>query len=435
MTSNTKGRAVLCYNRCLAVTVQFGVEAAPVSTSAADESIDQAVGAEGRPGTGGAREDSADELGTQAAPVPSQDGLEREDLDPDEITNPFDPEKIRVRTVSIVVDQIVSRITHNEIDLAPDFQRASEIWNDRQQSRLIESLMLRIPIPVFYVASDEEEKWSVVDGVQRISTLDRFVKGKFGLKKLEYLTGMENKFFTDLPRYLQRRIKETQIVIHVIEPSTPEEVMFNIFRRINTGGLPLRAQEIRHAMYRGPVREYLKELATLDAFLNATTRSIKVNRMADRECVLRFLAFYIEPWQSYSSNNIDGLFNDTMARINGLNLAQRDRIKGIFENSMRAAYQIFGDHSFRKRYDLKSTKRFPINGALFEAWSVVLAKCTQSEISSLVHRREEVQGGFVELMKNNREFDNSVSYGTGAPARVKTRFQSINDLVQRSLEC
>lgn len=373
--------------------------------------------------------------GVRIEPTGSEHGLEREFDDPNEITSPFKPERIRVRTVNVVVDQILSRIDHDEIDLAPDFQRASEIWNDRQQSRLIESLMLRIPIPVFYVASDQEEKWSVVDGVQRISTLNRFVTGKFGLRKLEFLTGMESKYFKDLPRYLQRRIRETQLVVHVIEPSTPEEVMFNIFKRINTGGLPLRSQEIRHAMYRGPVRQYLKELAESEAFLDATTRSIRGKRMADRECVLGFLAFYIKPWQLYSSNDIDGLFNDTMVKVNALNPIQRDDIKGEFENSMRAARMIFENHAFRKRYDMQSTKRFPINRALFEAWGVTLAKSTESEILSLVHRREELQERFVELMKSDREFDNSISFSTGTPARVKTRFQAINNLVQRSLEC
>lgn len=363
------------------------------------------------------------------------DGVEVERDAPDVITDPFDPEKIRVRTVNVVVDQIVSRINHDEIDLAPDFQRASGIWDDRQQSRLIESLMLRIPIPVFYVSSNEEEKWAVVDGVQRISTLNRFVNGAFSLKQLEYLSGLENKHFKDLPRNLQRRIKETQVVVHVIEPSTPEEVKFNIFKRINTGGLPLKAQEIRHAMHRGPVRKYLEDLAKSDAFLNATTGSISDKRMADRECVLRFLAFYIEPWQSYSSNNVDGLFNNTMVKINSLNPDQRDGFRQDFERSMRAAYLIFEHDAFRKRYDLQSAKRFPINGALFEAWSVTLAACTELEISLLIDRRKDVQEGFVELMKSNRDFDNSISYSTGSPARVKTRFQAINDLVQRSLRC
>lgn len=373
-----------------------------------------------------------------AAPVgpeAAEGDVEPERDDPNAHPLPFDPERIRVRTVNILVDQIVSRIAHDEIDLAPEFQRASGIWDHRQQSRLIESLMLRIPIPVFYVAADNTERWSVVDGVQRISTLNRFVNNSFRLKKLEYLRTMEGAHFEDLPRNLQRRINETQLVVHVIEPGTPGEVMFNIFKRINTGGLPLMAQEIRHAMYPGPVRQYLKDLAELESFMQATANSINVNRMDDREFVLRFLAFYLEPWQSYSSNNIDGLFSRTMIKINEMDPNERNEIKKQFEKSMRAAASIFENDAFRKRYDSREPYRYPVNRALFEAWSVTLARCSESQLSSLVEIRTQVQSGFVKLMNNDREFEDSISYSTGTPKRVKKRFQAINDLVIGSLKC
>ena len=98
--------------------------------------------------------------------------VEEEREDPKEkITNPFNPEQIKIRTTHIVVEQLISRIKHKEIDLAPDFQRQAGIWNDERKSRLIESLLLRIPLPVFYVAADESEKWSVVDGIQRMTTI------------------------------------------------------------------------------------------------------------------------------------------------------------------------------------------------------------------------------------------------------------------------
>lgn len=383
------------------------------------------------------REGSLDSEAPAVRPEPREpvDGLEQELDDPNEITRPFDPGKIRVRTVNILVGQIVSRIAHAEIDLAPEFQRTSGIWDPRRQSRLIESLMLRIPIPVFYVAADENENWAVVDGVQRISTLNRFINGHFRLQNLEYLTSMERKLFGELPRPIQRRINETQIVVHVIEPGTPEEVMFNIFRRINTGGLILNGQEIRHAMHRGPVRDYLKDLATLESFLMATTHSIESNRMSDRECVLRFLAFYIDPWEEYSSGNIDGFLSEAMVKINGLGPGTRSEIRTEFEKSMQAAHIIFKENAFRKRYDLDSTRRRPISKALFETWSVALARCSESEISSLIECRNLVQSGFVELMNHDREFEDSISYSTGTPKRVKKRFQAINDLVRGSLKC
>ena len=91
-----------------------------------------------------------------------ESGVETEQEDPqDKITDPFDPEQIKIRTVNIVVEQLVSRIGYDEIDLAPDFQRLRGIWNSERKSRLIESLLLRIPIPVFYVAANKSDHWAV----------------------------------------------------------------------------------------------------------------------------------------------------------------------------------------------------------------------------------------------------------------------------------
>ena len=248
----------------------------------------------------------------------SRETLEEEQQDFDEITQPFNPEKIKVRTVPILVDQVVSRINHNEIDLAPEFQRLAGIWDKQRKSRLIESLLLRIPIPVFYVAADEDDVWSMVDGVQRTSTVFDFVSGLFPLSRLEYLTYLNGRHHDDLPRKMQRRIGETQFVVHVIDPGTPKEVMFNIFLRLNTGGKPLNGQEIRHALHAGPVRDYLPELADTEAFLNATSGTISKSRMEDRELVLRFLAFYVEPWEEYSTNDLDGYLGAVMNKINGM---------------------------------------------------------------------------------------------------------------------
>ena len=152
-----------------------------------------------------------------------EDGVENVESDNEaRIEHPFDPEQIKIRTVNISVDYIVGRIQHNEIDLAPPFQRMRDIWKLGPKSRLIESLLLRIPIPVFYVAADEDENWLVVDGLQRFSTVYDYMTGKFLLKDLEYLKRIEGKKFSQLNRPYQRRISETQLVVNVIERALPK---------------------------------------------------------------------------------------------------------------------------------------------------------------------------------------------------------------------
>ena len=361
-----------------------------------------------------------------------ESGLELEPEESGTLRCPFDPAKIKMRTVNVVVDQIVYRIDHDEIDLAPEFQRVAGIWNDQRKSRLIESLLLRIPIPAFYVAADDSERWSVVDGVQRTSTIYGYVKGSFKLSRLEYLTKFNRLSYEELPRSMQRRIDETSLVVNVIEPGTPEEVMFNIFQRIITGGMTLNGQEIRHVLHPGPVRDFLSLLAGTDEFLMATDGSIRADRMADRECVLRFLAFHIDPWEKYFANDLDGYLGLAMRKINGMSTAEQNCLADDFKKSMDAAYKIFRRDAFRKPHR-RNASRPPISKALFETWGVGLARRSEEQIELLVDSREKIVEGFITLMSTDWEFGRAITYSTGTPTRVRKRFQAIDELVERCL--
>jgi hypothetical protein len=207
-----------------------------------------------------------------AAPVPPE--IEEEDTSAEQITRPFDPNLIRVKLWTPTVDLVMKRLAANEIDLAPDFQRAAGIWKDRAQSQLIESLLIRIPLPTFYFDGSNEDQLIVVDGIQRLTALKRFLLDKeLRLSGLEYLTELEGKNVAQLPRPLVRRLDETMLTVYLIEKGTPEKAKLNIFKRLNTGGEPLTAQEIRHAMNPGLVREYLKQLAATPSFVEATPLS------------------------------------------------------------------------------------------------------------------------------------------------------------------
>lgn len=359
-------------------------------------------------------------------------GVEAERPDPTGaaigIERPFDPDKIKVARESKTISLLSTRIGHGEIDLAPEFQRRARIWDNGRKSRLIESILLRIPLPVFYVASDAQETWSVVDGLQRLTTIHDFMNGLFALSGLEYLVQFDTSCFIDLPRSMQRRIEETELVINIIQPGTPEEVMFNIFSRINTGGLTLNGQEIRHALNKGPARAFLKDLACSRPFLDATTESVSDTRMAGRECALRFLAFRLTSWRDYSTNDLDGFLNAAMQRLNNLNTQELDEQRAYFERAMKAATAIFGNDAFRKRYDTEAGRN-PISKALFEAWAVTLAELTDDELTKLIERREQVRQGFIRLMVLDRDFEVAVSYSTGSPGRVHKRFLAVEELV------
>ncbi len=377
---------------------------------------------------------SADEISTELEDI---DGIEVEKIDSNvtDIRMPLNPENIDVRTDNTVIKLISDRIDEGEIDLSPDFQRLQGIWSIGDKSRLIESLLLRIPIPVFYVSTDAHDMWAVVDGVQRFSTISDFINNKFKLMHLEYLTQFDGLEFQSLPRSFQRRILETQLVVHVIKHGTPNEVKFNIFHRINTGGKPLNRQEIRHALYPGPIREFLKKLANSPEFLTATDYSIGIKRMSDRECVLRYLAFYLQDWKNYGkSENIDGFLRKAMERINAINENERTELAANFVRTMRAANNIFGSRAFRKPSP-QPAKRLPINVSLFESWSVALAHCTDEQLTRLIRSKKRLISEFEVIVDEDEEFLWSISYSTGNSNRVHKRFETVEELVDRFCQC
>ncbi len=360
-------------------------------------------------------------------------GVEREELD-DLIHEPFDPAEIDVQTRIMTVDLLLSRLRRGVLDLSPDFQRLAGIWSETNQSRLIESLLLRIPLPHFYAAESGEDSWAVVDGIQRLSTIARFVDPgaieatPLKLQKLEYLDRYNGLQYDELPGSLQTRINETELIVHLIRAGTPEPVMFNIFARINTGGRPLTLQELRHALIPGLARDLLRELSEGEPFLDATQHSVSRSRMADREMVLRFLAFRLSEPDTYPGGDLDKFLRDTMKRLNDLPQEEIDRLREEFADAMRAAEQIFGEYAFRKVFRGQN-RRLPVNKALFEAEAVNLAKMTPGEISSLRSRQDQVLKRLIALMEDS-QFQQAISFATGDAVKVRRRFGAVEQMLK-----
>jgi len=359
-------------------------------------------------------------------------GLESESVDDsvDIIDEPFDPERIDVITRNPTIDLLLSRIRNASIDLQPEFQRLSGIWSERSQSRLIESLMLRIPLPTLYAAEDENERWAIVDGVQRLTTITRFMAPDLiempplRLTRLEYLGGLyDGASFNELPGRMKTRLSETELVVHLIRQGTPEEVKFNIFARLNTGGSPLSPQELRHALISGQARDLLRGWAADSPFQIATGHSIRPERMGDREMVLRFMAFLMTDPNGYSIRDFDEFLRRTMRRINDLSPDEVEKMESKFTKSMIAAHAIFGDQAFR-RSSLTGVSRSQINKALFETVSVNLARLESSDLATLMESRESVVAALHDLAKDI-DFERAISTGTGDPAKVRYRFAVI----------
>ncbi len=369
--------------------------------------------------------------------------IEEEIIGNDPITVPFDPNLIRIRRDPFTLGELIDKIEHDEVNFKTAFQRKSDLWDKTQQSRLIESVLLRLPLPAFYfdeIIEHEEdiEKrktiWQVIDGLQRCSAFNHFIVEKsFSLENLEFLTQFNGKSYEDLPRELQRRISQTPITVYVVEKGTPEEVKFNIFKRINTGGLILTPQEIRHAMNQGIPADFVAELADLKEFKEATCHIIKTERMEDRDFITRYVSFYLQNYTSYQPD-LDSFMNKGMGKIKLLTDIERVEMKSRFIKSMQTAIELFGDDAFRKRTNVYD-RRKPINKALFEVQSVIYAKMSDSQLQLLVNKnkRSVFKHKFIQL-NNDEKFRYAISSGTGQKDSVIRRFSELKRIVEETIE-
>lgn len=372
--------------------------------------------------------------GAQTAPDVVEDvfeghatGVEVEDAGEDRalIERPWNPEQIRVTTSSFSLRNILDLIDEKSLELAPDFQRG-EVWRSEQKSLLVESLLLQIPLPAFYFAEDSDGAYRVVDGLQRLSTLHSFVRGNntgFTLSALDHLHDLEGRRFADLPVPFKRRINNTQLIVNVIDPSTPREVTYEIFKRINTGGTPLNAQEIRHCMSRPRSRDILKRMTHTVAFDTATGGRLKDHiRMNDREMALRFAAFWLLGMEAYQERPVmESFLMEATELLDDPQKASDKRVaelEAAFETAMSNAYLVFGEHAFRK-WPLGSTGRSPINRALFETWSIALAEYTAADLAA---RRTQIVGSARGRMTEDILYLNAITASTADRARVYYRF-------------
>ena len=402
------------------------------------------------------------------------DRLPDQDIEEEEVTeildDPFNPNEISIASKIVPMESCIRRIEQGTIKLNPDFQR-NEVWTLEKKSQLIESLMLRIPLPMFYVSADEKNNFTVVDGLQRLSTIRSFVIGDdylakkggakkgegFTLERLEFWKDFEGKTFNELPTHIQNNILEAQFTFTIINPGTPEEVRRNIFKRLNTGGMPLSSQEIRNALYIGQSTILLNELVSYQEFKDAAPMSYqKENRMEDKELVLRFLSFLIRPYKTYKKiSSVDTHLSDTMIIINAFpdlktkdfkklvnkakdrikeeDIINRDinLIKEIFKVAMNRGEKLFGRHAFRKSYG--SNRRSPINKSLFETWGVLLSALSPREFDKLYANKDQFLNDYIQII-DNYSFKLAISKDSMSTTSVKYRFETVQRLINTHID-
>ncbi len=330
----------------------------------------------------------------------------QDDVEPDvtayvcdgEKVRPFDPSKIDITMKPLTLDSLLKRIQKGEIEFDSSFQRKAGLWDKKQKSQLIESIFLRIPLPAFYFDASDEDSWLVIDGLQRVTTLKQFVVDKsLKLQEMEFFPELNGCAYDRLPRAFQRRIDETVINVYLVNPSTPDNVKYNIFKRINTGGLALEAQEIRNALFQGKATVFLPKCAEMPCFIAATGGSVKNDRMLDREFVLRYVSFCYLDLNQYSGN-IDEFLNEGMKYLNRATEAELGRIEAEFQNVMNRMHQLMGRDAFRKV--CHDGRRRPINKVIFESWCYVMKNLAQADADRLIQSKDSVRQKYMDLCED-----------------------------------
>ena len=334
-------------------------------------------------------------------------------------------EEVLIRNDNRTIYDIIRRIRDGRYVMDPDFQR-DFIWPEDKQSKLIESVVMRIPLPVVYLAEDDEGRMVVVDGLQRLSTFDRFVNGRLKLQ-LSDRPELNGKTFAELSPMLQNRIEDCNLICYIIDSKVPERARLDIFERVN-GGIPLSRQQMRNSLFMGPATRFLKEAARTDVFLQATGSSLNTKSMRDREFVNRFCAFRILGIDSYRGNEMDKFLAQCLQIMNRMSQDEIRKLAGDLRTTLINNFVLFERHAFRK-YTPGQPRRSVLNASLWDVMSTGLSYYSESQIRAAA---ESLRAAYYQLL-SEEEFITAITYGTNDKKRVSFRFERVTHMLEETL--
>jgi uncharacterized protein with ParB-like and HNH nuclease domain len=342
---------------------------------------------------------------------------------------PYDPTKtdIDIQEKPMSIYQFMRLYDQKRLIIDPEYQR-NLVWKLEQKSRFIESIILSFPLPPFYVNQKVDSRYIIIDGLQRTTTLHQFVNGEFILTGLKTLNNLNNKKFSDLPNAYQAKIEDKNILLFVIKPSVPIEVVYELFDRINTGGTPLNRQEVRNCIFQGQATELLKKLAQKPYFRQSIDNGVSDLRMKDRELILRYLAFKILDYTTVYQGDMSDFVEKAMLKINEMTVQELKDLENDFERVLSITYQFFGSQNFRfpqYRENGELHSRGVINSAMFESICFFFSKQTDAFLEG---NKESIIKNFWKLL-DDPIYKDAVRFSTGNKIRVFNRFRIVQEIL------
>ena len=324
---------------------------------------------------------------------------------------PLDEMLIRNETKSI--HEVIRRIQNGRFVMDPDFQR-DFLWDETRQSKLIESVLLRIPLPVFYLAEDRDGRMIVVDGLQRLATFRRFLDNQFRLR-LPDRSELHGLRFKDLPQKLTNRVEDFNLICYVITSGAPERARLDIFERVNSG-VALTRQQMRNSLYQGAGTRFLRDRATSEVFTNATAGSLNPKTMRDREFINRFCAFRILTPDQYAGE-MDAFLAATLVKMNTFDAGRLSTLEQAIDRALRNNYLLFGRNAFRKHVPDQDRLGI-INASLWDVMTTGLADYSEAEVRAST---TSLRDCFFSLLRDE-DFVHSITYSTNSKKQVRHRF-------------
>ena len=357
---------------------------------------------------GGASESSGKE-----PPDPAEE-KEIEGLEESESWGDYPIDDLLIRQETRTVYEVVRRIKKGFYVMNPDFQR-DIVWEEAQQSKLIESVIMRIPLPVFYLAEDKQGRMVVVDGLQRLYTFRKFLKDELMLR-LSHQRELERKRFSDLSPKLQNRVEDCNLIFYIIDSKVAESARLDIFERVNSG-VPLTRQQMRNSLYMGRATRFLRREAETEIFLGATGHSLKSKTMRDREFVNRFCAFRLLGVDEYRGD-MDQYLATCLRQMNKMENQDLDALATDFHRGLANNHLLFDKHAFRKHAPGQDW-RSVLNASLWDVMSTGLSRYSKDHIRRY---SAALLDAFYDLL-TNEEFNTAITYATNDQKRVRARFE------------
>ena len=327
--------------------------------------------------------------------------------------------KVFTQTKDLPISTIKDMFDEGDIIPQPTYQR-DYVMDDKQASKLIESILIQIPIPTVYLCEENDGRLSVIDGQQRMTSIVRFLKNEFALKGLEELKSLNKKYFKDLDKVMQRTIKTTTLNSIVILKES-QELKYEIFARLNQGSTKLKPQELRNCIYRGPFNEMLEELAK-NPLLKILYRE-ENKRKNYQEYILRFFA--LRNVNDYGSS-LKKTFNDYMSKHQNDSEEDINQFKKLFNSTMDIIKQVFGDTAFTA-WDRQNNKFLnTFSGSVYDSIAVA---CSMFDSHDLMAHSDEIRKQINEIKMNNLQYQDYTYASSGSKNRVVGRIMLIYNTI------